>query len=118
MSFGKRIKYLRKAKGLTQEEVARRAGMSLKGMSDIERGVIPDPHLSSLTKIAERGLGIDVSELLSMQLVEMKGFAISDEKRERIRKQIEAEVEAAKKDEVSTEETAEKIMDELIEALT
>jgi transcriptional regulator with XRE-family HTH domain len=48
---------------MTQEELARRAGMSLKGMGDIERGAIPDPHYSSLNKIAE-GLGVSVGELL------------------------------------------------------
>jgi hypothetical protein len=37
--------------------------MSLKGMGDIERGAIPDPHYSSLHKIAE-GLGVSVGELL------------------------------------------------------
>jgi transcriptional regulator with XRE-family HTH domain len=48
---------------MTQEELARRAGMSLKGMGDIERGAIPDPHYSSLNKIAE-GLGVSVGELV------------------------------------------------------
>jgi transcriptional regulator with XRE-family HTH domain len=48
---------------MTQEELARRAGMSLKGMGDIERGAIPDPHYSSLNKIAE-GLGVSVGKLL------------------------------------------------------
>jgi len=37
--------------------------MSLKGMGDIERGDIEDPHYSSLSKIAE-GLGVPVSQLL------------------------------------------------------
>jgi transcriptional regulator with XRE-family HTH domain len=63
MNIGRRIKELRKAAGLSQEELARRAGMSLKGMGDIERGDIEDPHYSSLKKIAD-GLGISVGELL------------------------------------------------------
>ncbi len=37
--------------------------MSLKGMGDIERGDIADPHYSSLNKIAS-GLGVTVTELL------------------------------------------------------
>jgi transcriptional regulator with XRE-family HTH domain len=53
---------------MTQEELARRAGMSLKGMGDIERGAIPDPHYSSLSKIAE-GLGVSVGELLEEEPV-------------------------------------------------
>lgn len=63
MDFATRIRTLRKEAGLSQEELARRAGMSLKGMGDIERGVIPDPHYSSLSKIA-RALGMSVSKLL------------------------------------------------------
>ena len=63
MDFGSRIRAARRAAGLSQEELARRADMSLKGMGDIERGVIPDPHFSSLSKIAN-GLGISIGELL------------------------------------------------------
>jgi len=63
MDFGSRIRAARRAAGLSQEELARRASMSLKGMGDIERGIIPDPHFSSLSKIA-KGLGISIGELL------------------------------------------------------
>lgn len=63
MDIGGRIREARKARGMTQEELARRAGMSLKGMGDIERGAVPDPHYTSLSKIAE-GLGVPIGELL------------------------------------------------------
>jgi transcriptional regulator with XRE-family HTH domain len=63
MDLGSRIRAARRAAGLSQEELARRADMSLKGMGDIERGVVPDPHYSSLSKIAS-GLGIPIGELL------------------------------------------------------
>ena len=63
MDIGSRIRSARKVAGLTQEELARRADMSLKGMGDIERGAIPDPHYSSLSKIAA-ALGVSVGELL------------------------------------------------------
>jgi transcriptional regulator with XRE-family HTH domain len=63
MDFGGRIRAARRAAGLSQEELARRAGMSLKGMGDIERGDIDDPHFSSLSKIA-KGLGVSIGELL------------------------------------------------------
>ena len=63
MGIGDRIRTTRKAAGLSQEDLARRAGMSLKGMGDIERGAIADPHYLSLKKIAD-GLGIPVGELL------------------------------------------------------
>ncbi len=74
MSIGKRIRTARKAAGLSQEELARRAGMSLKGMGDIERGDIADPHYSSLSKIAG-GLGVSVGELLEEPVTAGKGEA-------------------------------------------
>jgi transcriptional regulator with XRE-family HTH domain len=63
VSIGDRIRVARKAAGLSQEELARRASMSLNGFADIERGHIEDPHYSSLNKIAD-GLGVSISELL------------------------------------------------------
>ena len=63
VDIGERIRIARKRAGLSQEEVARRAGMSLKGMAYIERGHIEDPHYSSLAGIAG-ALGVSVGELL------------------------------------------------------
>jgi transcriptional regulator with XRE-family HTH domain len=63
VDIGSRIRTARKAAGLSQEELARRAQMSLKGMGDIERGDIGDPHISSLRNIAG-ALGLPISELL------------------------------------------------------
>ncbi len=74
MDISSRIKTARKIAGLSQEELARRAGMSLKGMGDIERGDIADPHYSSLSKIAA-GLDMQVSELLEEPALAGKGEA-------------------------------------------
>jgi len=63
VNIGDRIRTARKAVGLSQEEVARRAGLSLKGMGEIERGDIEDPHISSLMKIAG-ALSVPVEDLL------------------------------------------------------
>jgi len=63
VNIGDTIRIARKAAGLSQEEVARRAGLSLKGMGEIERGDIEDPHISSLAKIA-RALGVPVEALI------------------------------------------------------
>jgi transcriptional regulator with XRE-family HTH domain len=63
VKIGDRIRIARKAAGLSQEEVARRAGLSLKGMGEIERGDIEDPHISSLAKLA-RALGVTVEVLI------------------------------------------------------
>ncbi len=61
--IGRVIRRMRAEKGLTQEEVARRAGISLTGMGVIERGVATDPHFSTLVGIA-RALGVSVLELV------------------------------------------------------
>jgi transcriptional regulator with XRE-family HTH domain len=53
---------LRGHAGLTQEQEAKRAGVSPTTISGIESGKITRPHLKTLLKIA-RALGVDVGEL-------------------------------------------------------
>src|SRR5918994_527727 len=59
-----RVRRLRKEHALTQEEVARRAGLTLNSYGDIERGHVRDPHLSSLEAIAG-ALGVPIQALVS-----------------------------------------------------
>jgi transcriptional regulator with XRE-family HTH domain len=54
---------LREAQGWTQEDVAERAGYSAKYISEIERGR-RDPPLSTLARIAERGLGCSFDDVV------------------------------------------------------
>jgi transcriptional regulator with XRE-family HTH domain len=61
--IGRRIRIARKQAGLSQEALARRADMSLNGMASIERGEIADPHISTLTRIAD-ALGVPVHQIL------------------------------------------------------
>jgi transcriptional regulator with XRE-family HTH domain len=63
VDIGDRMRTARKAAGLTQEEVARKTDMSLRAVGDIERGLVPDPHISSLRQIA-RALGVPVELLI------------------------------------------------------
>jgi transcriptional regulator with XRE-family HTH domain len=63
VDIGDRIRAVRKAVGLTQEEIARRAGLTLKAVGEVERGEVQDPHISSLASIA-RALGVEVADLL------------------------------------------------------
>ena len=58
-----RIKELRLAKNLSQEELSFRSGPHRTALSLIERGE-RDPKLITLLKVAEKGLGISVVELL------------------------------------------------------
>lgn len=63
MAVGDRIRLARKEAGLTQEGLARRTGLTLKAVGELERGDVQDPHVSSLREIA-RALDTTVGELL------------------------------------------------------
>lgn len=62
VEIGQRIKRLRTAKGLTVQELAKRAGISPGYLSEVERG-LSAVSVDKLTQIAE-GLGIGVDVLL------------------------------------------------------
>src|SRR5918995_6014112 len=52
-SFGERLRHLREAAGLTQEELAERSGLSAKGISDLERGERRHPYPHTVRSLAE-----------------------------------------------------------------
>jgi transcriptional regulator with XRE-family HTH domain len=64
MSVNEKIRSIRETKGLTQEQVAEKAGISASVYGDIERGE-NDPKLSKLQKIAE-AFEIQLSELVDL----------------------------------------------------
>jgi len=66
--LGKRIRELRKKKGLTQEELGEKSGISYKYLGSIERG-LENPSFKHLTKIA-RVLGADLPELFRFEHLE------------------------------------------------
>jgi len=61
-ALAKRIKELRLDKGISQEELAHRSGLSRTGMGFLETGK-RWPRLDTLVKVAD-GLNIGVDELL------------------------------------------------------
>jgi transcriptional regulator with XRE-family HTH domain len=63
VSIGERVRMGRKALHLSQEEVARRAGVSLNQVNRLERGEIVDPHFSTLAGLAT-ALDMHISELV------------------------------------------------------
>jgi transcriptional regulator with XRE-family HTH domain len=63
VSIGERVRTRRKALHLSQEEVARRAGVSLNQVNRLERGEIIDPHFSTLAGLAT-ALDMPISELV------------------------------------------------------
>jgi transcriptional regulator with XRE-family HTH domain len=70
--LGSRLRSLRKARGLSQEAVARRADIGLRAYGDLERGRASDPHYSTLEGIAH-ALGMTVAELVGEEAVAVAG---------------------------------------------
>lgn len=66
--FGRILRGLRRARNLTQEELAHRAGMDVTYLSDLERGRW-NPSLAMLIDLAH-GLGVHPSKLLEDLKVE------------------------------------------------
>ena len=63
--LGHRIRALRKAKGLTQEELGERAGINYKFLGEIERGQ-QNPSFRVMEKIAN-GLGLELLQLFRFE---------------------------------------------------
>lgn len=61
-NWGISIKSLRKAAGLTQEQLAERSGLKRSHISNIERGVYKGVKQEVLTKLA-KGLSMNTSQL-------------------------------------------------------
>ena len=64
MSINEKIRLIRETKGLTQEQVAEKIGISPSVYGDIERGE-NDPKLSKLQKIAD-AFDMQLSELVDL----------------------------------------------------
>lgn len=62
-SLGEKIQRLRKEKGLSQDELARKADIPYTTLTKIEIGVIKKPSVFAVAKIAE-ALDIDINDLL------------------------------------------------------
>jgi transcriptional regulator with XRE-family HTH domain len=75
MTIGPRVRERRTASGLSQEQLARQAGVSLNALHKLEMGRITDPHYSTLSGIAH-ALGVSVDELVGE---DFSGVAASGE---------------------------------------
>lgn len=62
--IGRRIKELRNVKGWSQEDLARNANVPVTTVSKIETGVIKNPSIEKMVKIA-KALGVTVDELIT-----------------------------------------------------
>ena len=65
MTFGQRLRELRKAKGLTQRELADRVGLSFTYLSKIENGAMQPPRGKAITDLAN-ALDADPDELFGL----------------------------------------------------
>jgi transcriptional regulator with XRE-family HTH domain len=63
---GARLKQLRQARRLTQEQLAERAGLSYKFIGEVERGR-GNPTLTTLAAMSE-ALGVGLGDLLGLEL--------------------------------------------------
>src|SRR5215211_5265041 len=57
-SFGDLLRQVRSASSLSQEELAQRSGLSVRGISDLERGARSAPRLETVRLLAD-ALGVD-----------------------------------------------------------
>jgi transcriptional regulator with XRE-family HTH domain len=60
LAIGRRLKALREAAGLTQQQLATRAGLSVSNLSQLEQGQKEDPRISTLIALAG-AMGISVA---------------------------------------------------------
>jgi len=67
--FGKRLRSLRRAKDMTQEQVAERAGLSLQSVGEIERGR-GNPTLVNVERLSD-ALDVELTELFDLGDVKM-----------------------------------------------
>ena len=79
MDIAARIKEARRKAQISQEELARRAGISVHGVAVLEQGARSDPHLSTMAKIAD-ALGLPLEffvkddDLLAQARAYLKGL--------------------------------------------
>lgn len=62
-NLGRKIQKLRKEKGLSQDELARKADIPYTTLTKIEIGVIKKPSVFAVAKIAE-ALDVDINDLI------------------------------------------------------
>src|SRR6266536_4072552 len=67
MNLGERLRRHRLEAGLTQEELAGQAGLSLRAVSDLERGIRRYPYPDTVQRLAN-ALGLDADERSTLML--------------------------------------------------
>ena len=60
--MGAKVRWERRAQALTQEDLAKRAGVSVATLTRIEQGQV-EPHVSTLRRLAD-ALGVEPRDLM------------------------------------------------------
>lgn len=68
LNLGKTIAKLRKSKGLTQDELSSRAGISYSTLAKLERGAINAPSVYTMNDIA-KVLGVTIDEIINPLII-------------------------------------------------
>ena len=76
-TFGQLLKHYRLAAGLTQEALAERAGVSARGISDIERGLRRAPYRDTINKLAQ-ALELSVADCARLEAAAQRSRAPSN----------------------------------------
>ena len=64
MEISTNVKRLRKEKNLTLRELAEKSGLAYGAIGNLERGVITDPHISTVIKLA-KAFNISIDKLVN-----------------------------------------------------
>lgn len=67
--FSEKLKSARKTAGITQEELAEASGIALASIRGLEQGQRPDPHFSTVQKLA-KALGLTCHDLADEEITE------------------------------------------------
>lgn len=63
MKISENIKRLRKQNKLTLRDLAKKSGLTFGAIGNLERGLIEDPHISTVIKLA-KAFDISIDELV------------------------------------------------------
>jgi len=66
VSLGENVRVLRRRKFMTQEQLAKAAGISHRTLVNIETHKVTEPHFSTILKLAE-ALGVEPSQLVDQE---------------------------------------------------
>jgi transcriptional regulator with XRE-family HTH domain len=91
-SFAELLRQHRQARGLTQEELAERAGLSERAISDLERGLKHAPRASTV-RLLVRGLGLHEPEAAALlRAAQPHPQGVADGRLSRVRHNLPAQL--------------------------